>query len=192
MNTTLHRNTITLRDYHSLAMRTAKRLDYLAMREHAALGLVSDCGEVATLIKAWRVYGKPLDEIRESLIEELGDVMWFLAYAAEAHGKTFEHLAVTFAPQQYAGVTRSAVHTTLRLCRLAGRYAIRCGAFPEFEKYDEAILTLVNMLDLVDELMEYIGTTFNEVALHNIDKLRARYPHSYSDAAAIARADKGD
>ncbi len=39
-------------------------------------------------------------------------------------------------------------------------------------------------------LCQTLGCTLEEIAQANIDKLRVRYPEKYTDAAAVARADK--
>ena len=39
-------------------------------------------------------------------------------------------------------------------------------------------------------MLRILGVSFEAVIRHNMDKLSKRYPEGYSDAAAIARADK--
>lgn len=58
----------------------------------AALGLAGEAGEVADIIKKEVWHGKPRD--RQHLIEELGDVRWYLELAAKILGvsmKQIEH-----------------------------------------------------------------------------------------------------
>jgi NTP pyrophosphatase (non-canonical NTP hydrolase) len=81
----------TFDDYEECAMRTAKtftdgkffnaeEMDLL----HAALGAGSDAGELVDAVKKHLIYGKPLDV--DNVIEEIGDVMWFLSLACRAIG----------------------------------------------------------------------------------------------------------
>lgn len=68
--------------YEVLASRTAK--DMGSPREnliHAALGLASDSGEFVDAVKKHCIYGKELDV--ENCIEELGDILWFVALACD-------------------------------------------------------------------------------------------------------------
>lgn len=81
-----------LNEYQLLALRTEKkfpnRLDRLV---HAALGVTSDAGELATAVKATFAYNKDLDF--ENIVEEIGDVLWYLALAADAVGVTLSDCA---------------------------------------------------------------------------------------------------
>lgn len=77
--------------YQSLAMRTAKPMDVQDDLLHAALGLTGEAGEFADCIKKHWVYGQPLD--RENAIEEIGDVMWFIALASNALGVGMDEVA---------------------------------------------------------------------------------------------------
>lgn len=46
---------------------------------HAALGLTTEAGEFADVIKAYIYYGRPIDEV--NLVEECSDLMWSIAQA---------------------------------------------------------------------------------------------------------------
>jgi NTP pyrophosphatase (non-canonical NTP hydrolase) len=88
----------TLNLFQSDALRTAKySLSGLVGSEtdlaHAALGLTSEAGEVATAIKANIIYGKPLDV--DNIKEELGDILWFVAFTADVLGFTLEDVAAS-------------------------------------------------------------------------------------------------
>lgn len=72
---------MTLTDYQHLAARTMgsrKQSDLnLAV---AGLGLTGEAGEVADLIKKTVGHGHALD--RDKVLEELGDVLWYVAMMA--------------------------------------------------------------------------------------------------------------
>jgi len=51
---------------------------------HAAIGLVTESGEMIDAIKKSLFYGKPLDIV--NVKEELGDIAWYLALACESLG----------------------------------------------------------------------------------------------------------
>jgi len=83
---------MTLNEYQSLANRSAgaggdgeQRLIV------SALGLAGEAGEFANLVKKMTAHGHPFEE--ESLRDELGDVLWYLAEAATASGLDLEEIA---------------------------------------------------------------------------------------------------
>jgi len=67
--------------FQQQALRTAKEVhtdEEIGMEIiHAALGIASEAGELATSVKRWVAYGQPLDV--ENIIEEAGDCLWFIA-----------------------------------------------------------------------------------------------------------------
>jgi NTP pyrophosphatase (non-canonical NTP hydrolase) len=80
--------------YVSAASRTAHRGPENTPRDrrlHFALGLAGEAGDVANLIKKAEFHGHGLD--RPALVEELGDVLWYLAMLAEEHAISFDELA---------------------------------------------------------------------------------------------------
>lgn len=77
----------TMLDYQRSAMRTAG--DGVSII-NAALGLCGEAGEVADIVKKATFQGHELD--KERVCEELGDVLWYVALAAEAMGTTVEEL----------------------------------------------------------------------------------------------------
>lgn len=60
---------------------------------HAASGMCTETGEFQDQLKAHCFYGKPLDTT--NLAEEIGDIMWYLALAANGLGIDLEDVAKT-------------------------------------------------------------------------------------------------
>jgi NTP pyrophosphatase (non-canonical NTP hydrolase) len=80
--------------YVAAASRTANRSAESTTRDRRinfALGLVGEAGEVANLVKKTEFHGHPLG--RPALVDELGDVLWYLAMLADEHGISFDELA---------------------------------------------------------------------------------------------------
>jgi NTP pyrophosphatase (non-canonical NTP hydrolase) len=74
-------------------MRTAADLG--STREnllHATLGLMDEVGEVAKTMKSHIAYGRELDI--NNLVEEVGDVMWFVALLCHTLGVPMSYVAV--------------------------------------------------------------------------------------------------
>ena len=80
-----------LRDYQFLANRTAKDLGFRDGLIHASLGLSGEAGEFADAVKRVAIYEGVPD--RANMIEELGDLLWYIAYACEVLGEPLEIVA---------------------------------------------------------------------------------------------------
>lgn len=76
-------------EYTALAARTQKsfpqgmdltscELDVL----HATLGIAGESGELTDAVKKSIIYSRPLDVV--NIIEELGDILWYIALMAKA------------------------------------------------------------------------------------------------------------
>lgn len=72
-------------DFHAIGSRLDK--DTLRLT-HASLGITSEAGEFASAVKAWLFYDRKVDQC--NAIEELGDLMWFIAQACDVLGVTFD------------------------------------------------------------------------------------------------------
>jgi len=58
--------------------------------EHAVMGIVTEAGELMDAVKKTKIYGKELDTV--NLIEEAGDLMWYLAILSDDLGVSFEEI----------------------------------------------------------------------------------------------------
>jgi len=78
------------REYQKLAARTESPADFVLGRLenmgeydvrlwHALIGMSSEVGELMDQFKRFMFYRQPLDEC--NVIEELGDVLWYIALA---------------------------------------------------------------------------------------------------------------
>lgn len=175
---------MNLEQYAPLAMRTAKVLDAKMGALHAALGIASDSGELITIVKAYTVYGRDLDVVHAR--EELGDCLWFTVYAASIFNV---HLLETWeAPKPILDLSMAA----LELSVTAGYVSQIVRNFLYYEQNGFGLHDRMNyFLHTLRLTGSFMGVPLmEEAAPANIAKLRLRYPDAYSDAAAIARADK--
>lgn len=82
---------MTPKEYSELALRTANdlggRLDNIM---HAAMGIAGEAGEVIDITKKVYAYGKPL--LENNLIEEAGDLIWYLNLLFACLGVTWEEV----------------------------------------------------------------------------------------------------
>lgn len=80
---------MTPNEYQKAAMRTSLPDQGVYNRLiNGALGLTGETGEVADLVKKFLYQGHDLD--RQHVMEELGDVLWYVALTLDAIGSTME------------------------------------------------------------------------------------------------------
>lgn len=82
---------MNVNEYQTLAMRTLNPA--LSSRDvliNSVMGLCGESGEAIDIVKKWLAQGHELD--RTKLINELGDVAWYLAEAATALDVSLEQI----------------------------------------------------------------------------------------------------
>lgn len=80
----------TFDEYTRLARLTAPSNGCDAA-EHGFCGMVSELGEIADARKRAVAYGKPVDRL--NMLEEAGDVLWYLVRFLDGYGFTLEQAA---------------------------------------------------------------------------------------------------
>lgn len=83
---------MTLNEYQELALRTSR--NELSQSDHlmnGCLGLAGEAGECCDLLKKNRFQDGR--EIKEKMIDELGDVLWYVSEAATALGIWLDQIA---------------------------------------------------------------------------------------------------
>jgi NTP pyrophosphatase (non-canonical NTP hydrolase) len=88
---------VNFAEYQIRSLRTYKTdLSERSIFTNCALGLAGESGEVADLVKKYLYPSKPGDgnDTRERLIDELGDVLWYVAVLAIALNIDLEDIAV--------------------------------------------------------------------------------------------------
>ena len=187
---------MNLVDYHNAAVRTAKWFPSLQENiEHAALGLTTEIGEFATIVKRVAIYGKPMTtEMREHALEELGDAYWYLPLACHAMGTTLERVVAENAGDFAEMPELSIKHSCIKLAGIGGTFAAYSAAFSvhgQVSEVDELKPMIALIVMCLNQCCRTLDADPMDVRSANIDKLRLRFPDAYTDEAAEARADKG-
>ena len=79
-------------EYQHLAQRTANpKLEELDRIRNGCYGLCGEAGECIDLLKKHEFQGHELN--KEKLLDELGDVLWYIAQTAVGIGTTLEEVA---------------------------------------------------------------------------------------------------
>jgi NTP pyrophosphatase (non-canonical NTP hydrolase) len=79
------------KEYQQKALRTAKRGEFQFDLSHATYGLAGEAGEFVDAVKKHQIYGQELN--KENLLEEIGDLLWYAALAAEILGSNLNDIA---------------------------------------------------------------------------------------------------
>lgn len=82
---------LSFNDYQSQAYELISEDGKKDMVLNGVLGLAGESGECCDIIKKYKFQGHPLN--KEDLIEEIGDVLWYVAQTASGLGITLEEVA---------------------------------------------------------------------------------------------------
>ena len=164
---------MTLNEYQVLAQRTASTKSLDEKRGHGNLGLIGEVGEIIDLIKKRAYMGMTEDLFREKLIDEAGDVMWYVAEVCTGYEYDIETYRGLFPVMDKVGPFGYEA-CVLHLVERATRCAINEG---DKRKHKRFLSEVVRDLAL---LLWKANIDIQEVLQHNIDKLRARYPDGFS------------
>lgn len=84
-------DTLENKDFATLQKRFSE-VDNIRLL-HAVIGMCTETGELQDALKRKLLYGKDLD--KTNMIEELGDVMWYLGLACNVLGVSLEQVMET-------------------------------------------------------------------------------------------------
>lgn len=134
-------------------------------RTYAALGLVNEAGEVAGKVKkairddGWRDGGDLSDERRQSILDECGDVLWYLAQLCSENGETF--------PAPVPDMDAPSQDALPQLAMGLSMHAVGMVAGDDYESGRPLVTVL-------DALCTLLGSDLESVAAANIAKLTSR------------------
>ena len=158
-------------EYSPLALRTAKPLPYAKQVTHAFLGLITETGELADTVKRHVIYGQPLNKV--NLMEEVGDVFWYLNLLAhELRGNLTADAA--------AGLEDRPLEDLVLLLHKHNNMLLEVA-----DAYTGQLLQGAARLLL--QVLVHSDHTLPECLEANIEKLAKRYPDKYTDHAALNR-----
>lgn len=82
---------MTLNDYQRVAERTSGDLTAYQKVQNGCYGMCGEAGECIDLLKKHEFQGHDLDPAK--LVDELGDVLWYIAQTATGLGVSLEEVA---------------------------------------------------------------------------------------------------
>lgn len=173
--------TMDLHAFQEASKRTQCIPDPKLARRVVALGLISEPGEIADLVKKHLGQGHPLD--RGKLIEEAGDCLFYLAWAATLDSVALEEWSSMTSMRKEA--SRSEMLAYLRGFALDDSAKNLARTLADWGKYGVVADALLYLARLAAE----VDATLDEVADANVEKLRRRFPEGWSPEADMARVD---
>lgn len=156
------------------------------IRLNSILGL---CGEVAELMEATDLKNT------EKIIDETGDVLWYLNYLSLAMGDTDDTLVFmrqtienshppAFLSQQMA--LKEMVIQSGAMADILKKNLCHFTPLKESELFDAFIKMLIN----IAHFCKVSGFSVQSALSRNITKLEKRYPNGFTPEASIKRADE--
>ena len=164
-----------LSEYQVLAQRTASTKTAEAKRGHGSLGLLGEAGEIIDIVKKMEYMGMPKELARKKLVEEAGDMCWYIAEVCQGFNYCIHQFTCLLCPTNVEDQFPDGMEPyALRLIEYATRCALHKDDVPQHNVYlGEVALNLAI-------IMHQAGISLTEVLAHNIEKLRSRYPDGFS------------
>jgi hypothetical protein len=168
--------------YQDLAIRTESLLSSIPSDQiralHGILGMTSELSELQGALDK----DDPIN-----LVEELGDLMWYVAITCDSLGLQLHEMVPAGQLIDPDLTTEEVVRTYLiwNLAELTDQVKKQVYYRKPFD-FDEAARHLQSIVAAVDTLLPDDANM--RIALHrNIDKLKARYPEGFTSANALER-----
>lgn len=171
-----------LSQYTHLAVKTLAPGSYREVIQHGFTGLVTELGELVDIYKRQVYYKKQPD--RDHLIEEVGDLMWYLAILAEAIGIPFPEEREIVIPEQYQGLSDFEILSKLSVHAVRG-FSIAGDNFELAEPFTPEIIK--RCLFWLKCFVDNHAIALEDAAEANIAKLARRYGDKFSEYRAINR-----
>lgn len=176
-----------IRDYQKAAMRTST--DGHDRKLNGCMGLIGESGEVVDVVKKWKFQSGDHAAIpKDKLIDELGDVLWYLAEISTGYGMDmieqmellgFDLNDTLFYDENLLEI--DAINLGLSAARLAAM--IQGEEPPVRVMYDVS-----QMIDLISHILkDFCGSTLSMCMQKNIEKLLRRYPEGFDPERSLHR-----
>lgn len=183
-------NKMTLSEYQKLAMRTSPDNGHDRIK-NGCMGLIGEGGELMDVLKKWMFQsGENAPLPRERLLDELGDIMWYLAELATGLEKDLLQISRLDHPT-FDMTGTSLDHMTKCIVELACNIYVFLGVGDPVQDavscapYVDASIQMI--IDIVRRFASRMDAKLLDVLQGNINKLAARYPEGFDPARSMAR-----
>lgn len=180
-----------LRTYQNQSTRTMNPATNTLRSDNYLLGLIGELGETTDLIKKAVFHNHPLsDSTRAKVVEEIGDLMWYISAVATDLKVDLEE-----AVSESAHIPAKSERPMSKICRDLSKAISTVDRCVELLRRGDtstpvvasARMALAAMcLDLI-QLCTMLGIRFSETLTTNVEKLKRRYTANYSDLQSLNR-----
>ena len=174
-----------LKEYAELAQRTASTTTAQQKIGHGCLGLIGEAGEIVDIIKKWKYMGMSKDMAREKIIDELGDVCWYIAEWCAGSGMDMQSIFDGAVEITCIKLTECAVWLVESATALYNHS--QSGELMRHYQLEE----ITYIAKCVKKICEIMRIERDAVLTHNIDKLRQRYPQGFDADRSNGRYEHG-
>jgi NTP pyrophosphatase (non-canonical NTP hydrolase) len=156
--------------------------------QHAGFGLMTEVGEILDTYKRHQFYKTELDT--KNLIEETGDVLWYISLGYHSMGKEMPASAPVPSSKIYCIATPISLNKLLaKLAHHAANFFSVTMMYPDTWEDEQLEYDLDSIYwYLTQYLGQELKVTVEDAAEVNIEKLSKRYPnHIFSIERALNR-----
>lgn len=159
---------------------------------HACAGISSELAEIIDIQE--NCNGEtPIDRV--NLMEELGDILWYVGIASDALNATSDVAGENFIEGVFHTYDEDLVNEIRNFCLTVGAIsgelvdkAVKKSIFYGKKVDDQDLIDYLRWIHQnVKYLLENAGYTLETARVRNIEKLRARYGEKFTEAAANER-----
>jgi len=190
-----------LNEYQHLCMRTSP--DGHDRKLNGCMGLIGESGEIVDVVKKyWFQSGDDAEVPKDHLIEEAGDVMWYVSECMEGIGKKageeYENDMETH-PEEHKKIRKMVDNDILisacqisSMCHRPFMWLLDSSCdltdAPCSIREAECARELCNIITALSEFLKaYCGSTLMEATRRNIEKLKKRYPDGFDPERSLHR-----
>lgn len=189
-------------EYRELAQRTSSTTSKDEKIIHGYLGLLGEIGECIDVCKKNMFLGMSYDMAKEKLLDELGDICWYIAELATGYDSNLDVQDMIDSSKLIVYVVENDIPFTTKSLLMMAEYVLsvaQCSIQYIWAKHSYEVISenepirnfLVILMDHVMRMAKGLGYDISEVFEHNIEKLKKRYPSGFDAEISNARY-KGD
>lgn len=179
----------TMSAYQRAAMRTSPRDGHDKM-DNGALGLMGETGELVDVYKKWMYQSGPNAALpAKRIIDELGDVIWYMAELADG----MDCMLLDICKEDFDAIDRKVKRRPARKASLRSMIVSLAGRAYEVNRavsrsdWKAACSHIRRMMIYTAHIAHYANSTLSDAARSNIEKLQRRYPNGFDATISMGR-----